>query len=147
MKKIVACLCIGLMGIGLIDCSKKDESGDTDVLMLLLLVAAYNASRAGRSCNVTSAGACIDYNNAGLTTSMLTTDCTGAGTSLDLTLNCAARNPSLTRVGTCNCNSGWAGSFSGATNITSIRYYSTNYTTATAQTSCNSLSVPTFVAN
>jgi len=145
--KIATAICLIAMSMCMADCAKKKDDSSNNLLLLALLSATAKNPNAGRSCNITSSGACIDYNNSALTTSQINTDCTGAGTSVDLTLNCAARNPTLTRVGTCNCNSGWAGSFTGASNITSVRYYSTNFTTSTAQTNCNTLSSPSFVAN
>lgn len=137
-------LILALVMMATIACAPKADKNDettTTALLVLAAVAATSSQRPIGSCNFPASGSCIDY-YTGWTTSQMTADCaTGSGTFTSNGTSCTAAS----RVGSCALVGRGAGTVVSGTTATA-RYYSSNFTTGTAQTNCGVLS-GTFTAN
>jgi NAD/NADP transhydrogenase beta subunit len=145
MKKILSAMVI-LPVMLVVSCfaSPSENDNTTQEVVVLGAVALAMSSRTippVGSCNFAASGSCIEY-YTGWTASQMTADCaTGSGTFTSGATFCATTS----RVGSCVLVGRGVGTIVSGTTAT-VRYYSSNFTTGSAQTNCNVLP-GTFTAN
>lgn len=141
-KQILSLILTAAVGLSIVCVNPPAENKNQTSEILALGAVAYamtSLKTVQGSCSAQAVGECIDY-ISGWTTSQMQTDC--AGNTFTSNVAC----PSTNRVGSCAIT-GKGGTISVAGTTSVYRYYSSNFSTGTAQTNCTTVNSGVFTAN